>query len=188
MYDNEGNLYVEEVIEDVYKVNLSDCSSGHIHTLKMPAGNKGKRMTDGWMNFKYTETVKGFHGIHECKRGSAASVKKLPYQLAQAIKYYWEICVSLKKQREKDFKVFCLTSEKYFAYVYKEDIQALLDSLNELFESDDCPPNELANKPYKHKSIIETITKYDIPFHIKEMPTDVDLANIARDIYIHCLD
>ena len=187
MYDGDGNLYVEEVIEDVYKCNISDCTIGKVHTVKQPAGNKGRRKTDGWMTFKYTDSHSGFEGIQECKRGSAAQVNKLHYQLAQAIKYYWEVCIQLKKHKDTRFKVFCLNSEKYFAYVYKEEIQELLNILNPLFEKDDCAPNELSNHPEKHKEIITAIKSFDIPFKIKLLPKEVDLAVIFKDIYYHCL-
>lgn len=185
MFDDEGNLFPESTVESVYISSISGCTQGKVQTIKIPSKNR-RRMTDGWMKFRYTDSVKGFTGIQECKRGKAASINKLPLQLAQAIKYYWEICHTNNKH-VKEFKVFCLTSEKYFAYVYKDKIVELLDTLNTLFLEDDCPPNDLANKPYLHKPIIDAIKDFEIPFIIKEMPTQVDLANIMRDIYIHCL-
>lgn len=184
MIDEDGNLYPESTIESVYISNISGCTQGKVQTIKLPSKNK-RRMTDGWMTFKYTDTVRGFTGIQECKRGSAASLSKLPLQLAQAIKYYWEMCPN---RQGRKFKVFCLTSEKYFSYVYKKDIEQLIDELDPLFKIDDCPPNELANKPYNHKAIIEKIKNFNVPFNTKVMPDKVDLQNILRDIYLNCLD
>lgn len=185
MVDSEGFLLPESTIESVYISNISGCTKGKVQIIKIPSKNR-RRMTDGWMTFKYTSSVKGFTGIQECKKGNAATIKKLPLQLAQAIKYYWEICHDNSKI-EKNFKVFCLTSEKYFAYVFKDDIIDLLKQLNILFMYDDCAPNELSNKPHLHKPIIEAIKDFKVPFIIKEMPNEVDLADILRDIYKHSL-
>lgn len=172
-YDDEtGKLYKESVIESVYNNKTLIASGGNIEIIKY--GH-----SDGLMQFKYLKKEKAFYGYQETKRNVSCTDVQLKKQLLQVLKYLYDAPIRIQRK----VKVVCLNSEKFYAYVFIEDLKELITSLQPLFRLSKMS----ASQTWKDQSLKNCIMHIDIPFKIKKMPTDVDLANIQREIYLNCL-
>lgn len=172
-FDEEtGKVYNEPVVESIYNNKTLIASNGNIEVVKLG-------WSDGLMNFKYLKENPVFYGYQEVKRDVRLTDKQLKKQLLQALYYRHK---SPKKIKSK-VKVFCLNSEKFYAYVFTEDIIDLIEGIEPLLEN----TKKSGSKTWQDIDLQNYILSYNINFTIYKMPTEVDLANIQREIYLRCL-
>lgn len=172
-FDEEtGKVHLESVVESIYNNKTLIASNGNIEIVKLG-------WSDGLMNFKYLKDNPVFYGYQEVKRNVKLTDIQLKKQLLQALYYRNK---SPKKIKSK-VKVFCLNSERFYAYVFAEDIKDLIDSITPLLDNTE----KSGSTTWQDKNLQDFMKSYKINFTIYKMPTEVDLANIQRDIYLRCL-
>lgn len=168
----------EEEIEDYYKDYFNYSSIFKIRTIKR-CYKDSRAKTDGLMECTYKNQT--FYGIQETKFRKAFTDLQLKYQLVQALMYEW-----MFEMRKFDYNVkfYSLDSEKYFSYVYSDEISELKRKLWNIFPiAPECP-----SSIYKNPLVNDLLKKTEVSFH-KELITDkFKLHEVVRSIFKHCLE
>lgn len=173
IYNKEYNDFeLEEVIEDVYKMMTYKASNMQVMTVKK-GFYKSREKTDGYMTFSLNGEEE-FYGIQEVKRKVANTPNQYRKQLLQALRYLWLY------KNDPSVKVFVLNSEKFYVYVFRKDIENLINELCPLFSKSD----KSACKTWDDLDLRHKIQEYPIQFHttlIKDLALDKELITIYRE-------
>lgn len=173
IYNEEYNDFeLEEVIEDVYKMMTYKASNMQVMTVKR-GFFKSREKTDGYMTFSINGDEK-FYGIQEVKRKVSNTPNQYRKQLLQALRYLWLY------KNDPSVKVFVLNSEKFYVYVFRKDIEDLINELAPLFSKSD----KSACKSWDDLDLRHKIQSYHIQFHttlIKDLYLDKELINIYKE-------
>lgn len=170
-----GKLLPESAIETIYNNKTLIASGTNVEIIK-------RGFSDGWMTFRHLE--RKFFGFQETKKNVPCTDNQLKKQLLQDIKYFYDDIVAQdRKLINSDVKVFCLNSEKFYAYVLRSDLEDLFKEIFPFF----ALTNKTASHTWEDTKLREIINSFDIPFRVKRMPTEVELHVIIRDIYLQCL-
>lgn len=172
IYDKEHNdFYLEEVIEDVYKMLTYKASATNVMTVKK-GFYKSREKTDGYMTFSLNGKEL-FYGIQEVKRKVGNNANQYRKQLLQALRYLWLY------RNDPSIKVFVLNSEKFYSFVLRKDIENLIEELAPLFELS----TKSACRSWDDPALKRTILNAEIPFHtvnINELELSVELKKIYK--------
>lgn len=170
----------ESVIESVFNNWTIMTTNGKVKITK-------RGWTDGVMKFGYINgkdpSHVNFYGLQECKRKVKLTNTQLCKQLLQSLKYYNDYFDSTSLQNK--FKVFCLNSEKFYCYIYFDELPE--DFINEIIKliKASSYSASVAWKDPSLKCCMETWA-HKLPFHVKKMIDEVKLDEIFTEIYRHC--
>lgn len=177
MLEDFSTAIDEPEIEDLYKDIISHLSDPSIRIVKR-GFVKTKEKTDGLIEFRY-KNGKLFYALQEVKYKKAYTDLQLKYQLLQALVYNYRF----SQETPYDFRVYILNSEKYFAYVFADEIEEIIKDLSKLFPK----MKECASKAYENKLVNAYLKNCNITFHKDLITDEYQLHNTLRTIYKHCL-
>ena len=171
------SAYKEFEIEDFYKNYYSYTSIFKIRTIKRGFSDSDCA-TDGLLEFNYRG--EWFYGLQETKFKKAFTDLQLKYQLVQSLMYEWMFDM---RKEGYNIKVHILNSEKYFAYIYEDEIVELKRKLWNIFPVVPETPSGVYSNPLVNKLLKETT----ISFHRENLTDKFELHKVIRNIFKHCL-
>ena len=172
-----GNTVKEAEVESYYGDYYTYTSIFKIRTIKKCFEDNDCK-TDGLLEFNYRGMT--FYGIQETKFRTAFTELQLKKQLVQSLMYEW-----MMEMRHFDYnmQIHILNSEKYFSYVYTDEIKEFRRKLWNIYPI----IKETPCVAYKNPLVRNVMDETHINFH-KELITDkFKLHEVVRNIFKHCL-
>lgn len=177
-----GKVDKEAVIETVYNNNTLMTSVGKVDIIK-------KGWTDGLMRFRYKDRIVAFYGLQESKRDVTASRTQITKQLIQVLGYYSQLEETVKK----DCLVFCLNSAYFYGYIFRSQIEDLIEKVLPIIKESGLSASKLYNKLPEAKALVSNwVNDHYHECHIEELTGEkcaeaFEINKVIREIYLNCL-